>query len=146
MDGEVVPMRTDADRVGKVALRLLLGGQVKEVRPLVLRKSKEWKRTFAGVIGDAIGLTFDAEKAGSTASPQALKDMVEAVALNVPDKLQDLVFAYLRLADPTLDLDALEDLVTDQEITDALWAMIQVTFPFFWKAGDLVKLAGSFSR
>jgi hypothetical protein len=135
------PARTDDDRVRAAPLTLILGGQERLVKPLVIRQSREWKALLAESLGELSGLSFDNWVGeGGRVAPQGVKEALALLAVQVPEKLETLVFDYLKRADAATDTEALRDLATDEEIVEALWLLLRVTFPFVWKLGDLAGL------
>lgn len=140
--------RTDEDRAHVAPIVITLGGEPFSVRPLTLKKSRAWKRDLALLLGDLGGLQVNMTGADGAFSLDAVKGAFDAVAIAVPEKLAALVLSYIQASDPSADrtVEWFEDLANDREVTDALMQLVEVTFPFLWKLGDLAKVSGALAR
>jgi hypothetical protein len=128
--------RTDEAVLTRQALEVTLGGEKRLVRPLVIRDSREWRKRVAEAFAE-----LGALDAGTLnlADPEGVRKALELVAVTVPEKIADLVLAYA----PELDREWFEAHVTDEEATEALVKMLEVTFPFLRRTSDLVRLTAA---
>lgn len=138
--------RTDEERVTRAPLLILLGGEPRPVIPLTIKKSRLWKQELAGLLGQLGGLEFTLSDDDGKFSMDGIRTAVETMAVAVPEKLEALVLSYLRASDPAISGEWFEETASDQEVTDALMRLIEATFPFLWKLGELAKVAQGLAR
>ncbi len=128
--------RTDEAVLTRQHLELTLGGEKRLVRPLVLRDSRAWKRKVAEAFAELGALDSSTL---NLADPAGVRQALELIAVTVPERITDLVLAYA----PELDREWFEAHVTDEEATEALVKMLEVTFPFLRRTSDLVRLTAA---
>jgi hypothetical protein len=135
------PVRTDEERATGAPLKIILGGEPKPVRPLVLRVSREWKLQVIEALARLSGKQLpQLVLPGGSISLDGLGDAFALLATDIPDQIEALVLGYLKLADPSLDPQWVADHATDEEMTDALWAFLECTFPFFARMDQMISL------
>lgn len=130
--------RTDEQRLLQAPLELQLGGQVVQVRPLVMRRSSIWRRELLALI--------EAQLGPWVAGQLQAQDIARVVLLEVPDALLALVARYLELAEAPVSREWLEDHATDAEVYNALRQLVEVAFPFGILGGDLGRLVAGLPR
>jgi len=102
-------------------ITVILGGKEYEVRPLVIRESREWRRKaapFQAAIARYASVNSDDPEAFEKALTELLTDRI--------DETIDLFFDYAR----ELDRETLEGIATDGEIVAALNEVNRIAFPF----------------
>lgn len=112
--------RTEEEKVAQAPLSVVLGGKVYEIKPLVIRDSRAWRKklseeieSFAGFVGV------------DTSDPDRFRAMVNANLVSRPDAAIDLFFGYAR----DLPRDEIESIATDQEIGTAFAEVLKIALP-----------------
>lgn len=152
--------RTDHDRATFAPMRLTFGGEPRDVWPLPIKQSRPWKKQLGEAISKLaeladLELLVPAESAaGAAPDPDkrkldlgAVPKVVDALLSQAPDSAADIVWAYLKAADASLERAWFDEQVTDEEIAEALPVMIEVTvLPLVRKVGDLAAIARALPR
>lgn len=125
--------RTEEDKVFRAPIVVTLGGREYEIKPLVIKEAREWRKQFAKLIGKLptyAGVTTD--------DPQGFEAAVEATLVVMPDEMANLFFAYAK----NLDRETIESSATEAELAKAIEAIMEVAFPLVGSmTGALGKLA-----
>lgn len=152
-----VAERTDHDRAIFAPMRFTFGGESRDVRPLPIKLSRPWKQRLGEAIGKLAELAdfeilvpdegkpedSDARKLDLSAVPK----VVDALLSQAPDSAAEIVWDYLKAADPSFERAWFDEHVTDEEIAEALPVMIEVTvLPLVKKVGDLAAIARVLQR
>ena len=134
-----VPERDDEDILGKAPIMVLLGGKSYAIKPLVIKKSREWRKKLKVIIDDI--------KKNIKIDPSSPADFIEAftfVLIEAPDKVMDLMFEY----DDALMAakEEIENTATDAEAFAAIKTMLQFVYPFVNDLPSLVSGLTSASK
>jgi len=125
--------RTEEDKLVQAPLRITLGGVVHEVKPLVIRDSRAWRRKLSAMLGQ-----LPQYAAVTTDAPDDFKAALNAMLVSMPDQVVDLVFDYAR----DLNRQELEAVATDAEVAVAFEQIVEVAFPLARSvAGAMTKLS-----
>ena len=124
-------MRTEEDKLCQAPITVILGSKEYEVKPLVIRDSREWRKNVV--------------KAISTLPMSATTDNIEQFgnAINqmlgvMPDTIIDLFFGYAK----DLDRTEIEAVATDNEIATAFGQVVDIAFPLAKSlVGTMTKLS-----
>lgn len=112
--------RTEADKLARGAITVILAGKEWEIAPLVIRDAREWRkkavRTLSGVTQYA---------SISTDDPQGFANAIDAMLVAMPDQMTDLFFDYAK----KLDREAIESTATEAELAKAIEEVMEVAFP-----------------
>ena len=111
--------RSEDQIVTQAPIMVSFGGKEYELKPLVIKESREWRRKFAEVLGT---LPLFVNVADTT---KHFQEVINGMFLDVPDKVIDLIFAYA--AD--LPRDEIEAVATDVEMSVAFERILEVAFP-----------------
>ena len=126
--------RTEEQKVFSDPIRVKLGGRDYEIRPLVVRQSREWRKKLASAMADL------PQYMGVDASnPDKFSEALNAMMVALPDQVVDLFFEYA----PDLPRDEIEEAATDDEIAKAFGEVIKLAFPL---AGSLTQAIQSLSQ
>ena len=109
------------DKASPAGITVILGGQKYEVKPLVIKESREWRKKaapFQAAIARYASINSDDPEAFEKALVELLTDRI--------DETVDLFFDYAR----ELDREAIEGVATDAEIVQALNEVNAIAFPF----------------
>jgi hypothetical protein len=112
--------RTEEQKIVQSPLKLTLGDQEYDVKPLVIRDSRKWREKLAktlGMLPKYTGITTD--------TPDKFKEALDAMLVSMPDQVVDLVFDYAK----DLNRDEVESIATDAEIAAAFEQIVEVAFP-----------------
>ncbi len=123
--------RSEEDKLLQSPIIVVLGGKEYQIKPLVIRDSREWRKQVAKALGQLpkyISVTTDDADAFSRA--------MEAMLVEMPDVVADLFFGYAQ----DLKRDEIEAVATDGELAVAFQEVIKVGFPLVGSlAGILTK-------
>ena len=111
-------MRTDDDKLTQAPIEVILGGKRYDIRPLVIRDSRPWRRKFTALVRGLVQKTQAATMGGTD-------DIIDAVLVQSPDAVIDLFFEYAR----DLPRDEIEAKATDSEIGAAFKEVVSMAFP-----------------
>jgi hypothetical protein len=126
--------RTEEQKVFSDPIRVKLGGRDYEIRPLVIRQSREWRKKLASAMADL------PQYMGVDASnPDKFSEALNAMMVALPDQVVDLFFEYAK----DLPREEIEDAATDDEIAKAFGEVIKLAFPL---AGSLTQAIQSLSQ
>lgn len=120
--------RTEDQILHSEPVQVILGGRKYPVRPLSIRKSREWRQLLSATIQEVLG------KHSGPASADALG----AVFMRVPEKMGELLWAYA----PELPRAEIEEEATDAELVAALREVMRLAFPFVGELQTLLALTG----
>ena len=111
--------RTEEQIVTQASILVSFGGKEYELKPLVIRESREWRRQFAAILGE---LPLFVSVADTT---EHFQQVINGMFMDVPDKVIDLIFAYAK----DLPRDEIEAVATDVEMSKAFESILEVAFP-----------------
>ena len=131
---EPVLTRTEEEKITQAPLLVKLGGEVYEVKPLVIRESRVWRQKLSEVMGKLPKYTNV-----TTEQPEEFADAMNVMLVGMPEDIIDLVCAYCK----DLPRDAIEDNATDTEMARAFEQIVEVAFPL---VGGLTRAMGTLSR
>jgi len=113
-------MRTEEDKLCQSGIKVMLGGKEYEVRPLVIRESREWRAKVIKLIAPLpeyvkteIDKTDDFEK------------VLSIMLVTMPDQVVDLFFDYAK----DLNREEIENVATDEELRIAFNEVVKIAFP-----------------
>jgi len=125
--------RTEEDKILRVGVSVTLGGKEYEVRPLVIKDAREWRKKFASLVA-----RLPSYAKTTTDNPTDFEGAVNAMLVSMPDEIADLFFSYAK----DLDREAIEAEATEVELAKALEGVMTQAFPLLQSlAGALGKLA-----
>ena len=126
-------MRDEEQIVTQTPLSVKFGGKEYQIRPLVIKESREWRRKIAEMLGRLpyyVGATTD--------KPEDFQQALNGMLIDMPDKVVDLVFEYGK----DLPRDEIEAVTTDAEMAKAFESILEVAFPLARSiAGATMKLS-----
>lgn len=109
------------DQTAPAGITVILGGKEYEVKPLVIRESRDWRRKaapFQAAIARYASVNSD--------NPEEFEKALIELLIDRIDETIDLFFDYAR----ELDREVIEGIATDKEIVKALNAVNALAFPF----------------
>ena len=121
--------RTEEDKILQAPIEVTLGGQAYQIKPLVIRDAREWRKKLVALISSLPGYAKDDED-----FTFAMRGML----VELPDQAADLFFAYAR----DLDREEIEGIATEAELAEAFDQVMEVALPLVGKlTGTLGKVA-----
>ena len=111
--------RSEDDKITQAPIMVSFGGKQYEIKPLVIKESREWRRQFAEVLKN---LPLFVNVADTT---EHFQKVINGMFMDVPDKVIDLIFAYAK----DLPRDEIEAVATDVEMSVAFESILEVAFP-----------------
>jgi len=111
--------RSEDQIVTQAPILVSFGGKQYEIKPLVIKESREWRKKFAEVLG-TLPLFVK-----PTATPKQFNEVINGMFLDVPDSIIDLIFEYAK----DLPREEIEAVATDVEMSKAFESILEVAFP-----------------
>ena len=127
-------MRDEASIVSQAPILVYFGGKEYQVKPLVIKESREWRQKLAKMMGElspVVNVTTD--------TPEKFQEAMNSLLVTMPDTVVDLVFAYGK----DLPKDEIEAVATDAEMAKAFEGILEVAFPL---ARSVTGITGKLSR
>ncbi len=122
--------RTEDEKVTQAPIRVVLGGQEYEIKPLVIRDSRKWRAQVVELLNELPAFAnLDTEK------PEEFSQIIQSFLQTMPDKVVDLFFGYAK----ELDRDAIEGVAIDADIVKAFGQVMEVAFPLASSASGMLK-------
>lgn len=112
--------RTEEDKIIQAGIEVILGGEKYVVRPLVIRDSREWRKSVVDLIA-----TLPKYADVTTDTPDQFGDALKALLVAVPDSVANLFFRYAK----DLNKEEIEGKATDAELAKAFEQVIEIAFP-----------------
>ncbi|MDD5081781.1 MAG: hypothetical protein PHU08_00265 [Dehalococcoidales bacterium] len=125
--------RTEEDKLTQSPITVSLGGRDYQVRPLVIRESREWRKQLIKAFAQLpqyINATTD--------EPEGFTKALNAMLVEMPDMVTDLFFSYAK----ELIREEIEGVATDAELSKAFEEVMAFAFPL---AQTLTKVLGKAS-
>ena len=112
--------RTEEQKVFQEPLKVILGGDEHNIRPLVIKESREWRQKVAAVYSK-----LPSYMQATSDKPKEFEAAISAMFTEMPDMVINLFFAYAK----DLDRDAIEGIATDDEVAKAFEQVMEYAFP-----------------
>jgi len=116
----MVKKREEEQKVFREPIKVILGGREYEVRPLVLRDSRKWRKDVVVAISDSTQYASVDVK-----DSVQFKEVINQTLALSPDAVIDLFFGYAK----DLDREEIEGKATDEEIDKAFGQVMELGFP-----------------
>ena len=113
-------MRTEEQKLTQAGIKVILEGQEYEIRPLVIRDSREWRAKVIKLIAplpEYVKVTMD--------NTEDFEKVLTSMLVTMPDQVLDLFFDYAK----DLDREEIENKATDAEMREAFNEVIKIAFP-----------------
>ena len=129
----MVQPRTEEQKLTKAPITVMLGGKEYEIKPLVIRDAREWRKKLASLLSQLpayVNITTD--------NPEGFAQAMNAMVGGMPDQMADLFFAYAK----DLPRDEIEASATEVELGEAFNVLMGVAFPLLKSlTGAMAKVA-----
>jgi hypothetical protein len=126
--------RSEDQIVSQAPIIVSFGGKEYEIKPLVIKESREWRKKLAKMMGElspAINATTD--------TPEKFQQGINSLLVDMPDTIVDLVFDYAK----DLPKNEIEAIATDAEMAKAFESILEVAFPL---ARSVTGITGKLSQ
>jgi len=112
--------RTEEDKIVQAGIEVILGGEKYTIHPLVIRDSREWRKSVVDLIA-----TLPKYTEVTTDTPGDFRDALDALLVAVPDSVANLFFQYAK----NLNKEEIEASATDAELAKAFEQVVEIAFP-----------------
>ena len=112
--------RTEEQKLVQAPVTVILGGNEYEIKPLVIRDSREWRKKITKLLAPLPGLVNI-----TTDEPQEFEQVLNRLMSSMPDEVIDLFFDYAK----DLNREEIESVATEAELANAFEQVIAVAFP-----------------
>ena len=115
----MVSKRTEDEVLARALIIVILGGQEREILPLVIRDSRPWRKKIVGILATLPKNLKDNE------DPDDFERAFNLMANDLPDEVIELFFEYAK----DLNREEIEAVATEAELGIAFKQVIEVAFP-----------------
>jgi len=122
--------RTEDEIITQAGIKVILGGCEYEVRPLVIRESREWRKKVIKLIAP-----LPQYAKTSIEDTEAFEQALTTLLVAMPDEVIELFFAYAK----DLNRVEIEDSATDAEIQEAFRKVVEIAFPLAESLPEVMK-------
>ena len=126
--------RSEEEKIAQAPIEVILGGRKHQIKPLVIRDSREWRKKVIALLAQLPGMLNI-----TTDSPEDFGGALSTLLVTMPDQVIDLFFEYAK----DLSKEEIEGIATDDEIAKAFEKVVEVAFPL---AESLPKVMKHISR
>lgn len=112
--------RTEEQKIAQVPIVVILGGKEHDVKPLVIRDSREWRKKVIDLLAplpQLVKVTMD--------NPEDFEKILKQMMVIMPDQVIDLFFDYAK----DLNREEIEKMATDAEMAEAFQEVVKAAFP-----------------
>jgi len=112
--------RTEEDKILQTGVTVILGGKDYEIRPLVIKESREWRKKVIALMAP-----LPQYVKVDTDSPEEFEKVLSKLLVAMPDEVLALFFDYAK----DLNREEIEGIATDAEIAKAFEEVTKIAFP-----------------
>ena len=112
--------RTEEQKVFQEPIKVILGGQEYEIKPLVIKYSRPWRKKVVDLVA-----TLPKYAQATTNKPEEFEQAIKLLMVESQDAIIDLFFEYAK----ELDQGKIEEMATEAEIAIAFEVVIDLAFP-----------------
>lgn len=124
--------RTEEQILSKAPIKVRLGDEEYDIKPLPIMKAREWRSTLVetmrGIVGD-----MAAEQCRENVGPA-----LTAALCGFPDKVAELVFAWA----PQINKEKIMEEATEEQMARAFSAVMVMAYPFLAPLVLVTKVVG----
>lgn len=122
--------RNEEDKILQTGIQVTLGGKEYEIRPLVIRESREWRKKVIGLIAPLPQMVKV-----DTDNPEEFEKVLATLLVVMPDQAIDLFFNYAK----DLNREEIEGSANDAEMAEAFEEVMKVAFPLAQSLPNVMK-------
>ena len=112
--------RTEEQKVFQEPIKVILGGQEYEIKPLVIKYSRPWRKKVVDLVA-----TLPKYAQVDTNKPEEFEQAIKLLMVESQDTIIDLFFEYAK----ELDQGKIEEKATEGEIAIAFQVVMNLAFP-----------------
>jgi len=124
--------RSEDQIISQEAIKVFFGGKEYEIKPLVIKESREWRKKFAEILGTLPLFS-------NTNTPENFQKVINGMFMDIPDNVVGLIFDYAK----DLPREEIEAVATDAEMAKAFESIIEMAFPL---SRSMVAMPATLSR
>jgi len=122
-------MRTEEEKVFQAPIVVVFGSEEYNIKPLVIRDSREWRAKVIKLIAPIPQLVST-----KIDTPDEFGQVLTEMLVTMPDQVIELFFDYAK----DLNKEEIESVATDAEMTTAFGEVIKVAFPLAESAPKVI--------
>lgn len=112
--------RSEEQKVFQEPIKVILGGQEYEIKPLVIKYSRPWRKKVVDLVA-----TLPKYALVDTSKPEEFEQAIKLLMVESQDAIIDLFFEYAK----ELDQGKIEEKATEGEIAIAFQVVMNLAFP-----------------
>jgi len=112
--------RTEEQKAFQEPIKVILGGQEYDVKPLVIKYSRPWRKKVIDLIS-----TLPKYAAVDTNKPDEFAEAIKVLMVESQDSIIDLFFEYAM----DLPREEIEEVATESEVAIAFQGVMALAFP-----------------
>ena len=112
--------RTEEQKAFQEPIKVILGGQEYDVKPLVIKYSRPWRKRVIDLIS-----TLPKYAAVDTNKPDEFAEAIKVLMVESQDSIIDLFFEYAM----DLPREEIEEVATESEVAIAFQGVMALAFP-----------------
>ncbi len=113
--------RDDEQKIAQASIHVILGGDSYQIKPLVIRDSREWRHKIIKLIAPLPNTVTKLNIDSVSEFDESLREML----VTNPDEVLNLFFEYAK----ELNKEEIEAKATDAEMAMAFQEVVKVAFP-----------------
>jgi len=119
-------MAIEEKKAPQAGVKVVLGGQEYEIKPLAIKYSAPWRKKVIEMIGSLAPYADTVSGNLEDFDPKDFNQALAQVLVDTPDRMGDLFFEYAK----DLNRDEIEGVATDYELAEAFGKVIEMAFAF----------------
>lgn len=116
----MVQERTEEQKLFQEPIKVILGGQEYEIKPLTIQYSRSWRKKVIDLVA-----TMPKYAQANTNNPEEFEQAIKVLMVEAQDTIIDLFFEYAK----ELNQDEIEEIATEAEVAIAFQAVMSLAFP-----------------
>ena len=109
------------NKIPQGSVKVTLGGQEYEIKPLVIKESKAWRKKVIKLLS-----SFSKYAEVTLDKPGDFSEALATALITMPDQMADLFFEYAK----ELNREEIEEVAVDYEVIEAFGKVIELAFSF----------------
>ncbi len=109
------------NKIPQGSVKVTLGGQEYEIKPLVIKESKVWRKKVIKLLS-----SFSKYAEVTLENPKDFSEALATALMTMPDQMADLFFEYAK----ELNREEIEEVAFDYEVIEAFGKVSELAFPF----------------
>lgn len=119
-------MVVEEKKTPQAGVKVVLGGQEYQIKPLTIKYSSPWRKKAVELIGSLTQYADIVPDNLEDFTPKDLNQALIQVLVDTPDKMGGLFFEYAK----DLNREEIEEVATDYELAEAFGKVLELAFAF----------------